>query len=167
MAVRKIKKTWWVDFRFNRARYRERSPRNSMAGAKAYEILLRTRLANGEKIKDLEVKKVMPTFSEFSNRWFECYVLTNNKLSEQMHKRSALHAHLVPFFGKIMISEINNQKVEEFKAAKLKSGLKAKTVNLLTSILSKCLSTAVEWELLEKIPRIQKLKTRPKEFGRK
>ncbi|HTX86809.1 MAG TPA: site-specific integrase, partial [Candidatus Nanoarchaeia archaeon] len=88
----------------------------------------------------------------------------NNKLSEQMHKKSALNAHLIPFFGKFLISEITNQRVEEFKAAKLKSKLKAKTINNLTSILAKCLRSAVEWEIVDKIPRIQKLKVPPYKY---
>ncbi len=167
---RKVRNTWWTDFRFNRRRYRLRSPENSKTGATAYEFSLRTKLSKGEKINDHVEEKTIPTFLDFANKWFDCYVATNNKLSEQMHKRSALDAHLIPFFGKLLLSEITNQKVEEFKAAELKritrSGTptKAKTVNNLTSILSKCLRTAVEWELIEKIPRIQKLKVPPYKY---
>lgn len=164
MPSRKIKNSWWVDFRFDRQRYRMRSPENSKIGATAYEFLLRTRLSKGEKINEQSETKAMPTFAEFSKKWFDCYVLTNNKPSEQMHKQSALHAHLTPFFGNAPLSEISNQKIEEFKSAKLQLGLKAKTINNLTAILAKCLRTAVEWEIIEKIPRIQKLKVPPYKF---
>jgi hypothetical protein len=51
MATRKIKNTWWVDFHFHRKRFRRRSPENTRAGAEAYELVLRQRLARGENIE--------------------------------------------------------------------------------------------------------------------
>ena len=39
MTVRKLGNSWWVDLRFDKRRYRRRSPANSHAGAKAYEAL--------------------------------------------------------------------------------------------------------------------------------
>lgn len=164
MAIRKIKNSWWADFRFGRKRYRKRSPENSRAGAAAYEASLKTRLARGEEIDGQKEERKITTFSDFSTKWFDCYVLTNNKPSEQLHKKSALHAHLVPFFGKTPLADISNQQVEEFKAARLRSGSSEKTVNNLIAILAKCLATAVEWELLEKLPRIKKLKVPPYKF---
>jgi excisionase family DNA binding protein len=47
MAVRKLRQSWWIDFRFNHIRYRKRSPLNSRAGALIYEATLRRRLATG------------------------------------------------------------------------------------------------------------------------
>lgn len=164
MAIRKIKNSWWADFRFGRKRYRKRSPENSRAGASAYEASLKTRLARGEKIDGQDSEKRTMTFSEFSKKWFDCYVLTNNKPSEQLHKKSALNAHLVPFFGKTPLTDISNRQIEEFKATRIKAGSSEKTVNNLTAILAKCLATAVEWELLEKVPQIRKLKVPPYKF---
>jgi hypothetical protein len=50
MAVRKIKETWWVDFRFSHTRYRKRSPENSRPGALAYEATLKYTLGRGEQM---------------------------------------------------------------------------------------------------------------------
>ena len=82
MSVYKRGNKWWVRFRFNHQRYFKCSPENSQAGAKAYEALLRQKLSRGEPI--IEVKKeieIIPTFKEFSDKWFAVYVKTNNKYS--------------------------------------------------------------------------------------
>src|ERR1043166_9702407 len=50
MTVRKIGQSWWVDFRAERVRYRKRSPENTRAGARAFEVTLRQRLARGESV---------------------------------------------------------------------------------------------------------------------
>lgn len=100
MSVRKIKNSWWVDFTFNRRRYRKRSPENSRAGAAAYEIVLRQHLARGEPINDIGPRaSETETFKSFSETWFEDYVRPNNKYSEQRTKRYVLSAALVPFSG--------------------------------------------------------------------
>src|SRR2546425_7774466 len=83
MSTRKIRNSWWVDFRSEGVRYRKRSPENSHAGAKAYELLLRQRLVHGEPLdahKEDEGPPI-PTFQEFSEKWYKTYVLTNNKPS--------------------------------------------------------------------------------------
>jgi hypothetical protein len=50
MTARKIKASWWVDFRFDHLRYRKRSLENSRAGALVYEGTLRHKLACGESV---------------------------------------------------------------------------------------------------------------------
>src|SRR5574340_719272 len=106
MAVRKIKSSWWVDFRFNDTRHRKRSPENSKAGAEAYELTLRQRLARGEPLDDQQ-NSLEPTFAEFAQRWFDDYVKANNKFSERRAKESILRLSLVPFFGKLRVGKIN------------------------------------------------------------
>jgi len=121
MAVRKDKNSWWIDFRFNRARYRKRSPVNSRAGAQTYEATLRQRLARGESIDDPTPKPEM-TFGQFAPNWFETYVKANNKYSEQYGKQKILAASLVPFFGNMALSEIATRQVELFKAQQMVTG---------------------------------------------
>src|SRR3989344_2190680 len=102
MAVRKIKHSWWVDFRADYIRHRKRSPENTKAGAEAYEALLRQKIARGEPIgKAAQVKQQGQSFARFASKWFEEYVVTNNKYSEQRAKKYILDASLIPFFGKI------------------------------------------------------------------
>jgi hypothetical protein len=137
MAVRIIKKSWWVDFRVEHKRYRVRSPENSRVGALAYEATLRQRLGRGDNVIGKEPPSVRQTFAEFSGKWFDEYVVANNKPSEQKTKKYTLSASLVPFFGDTLISEIGVRDVERYKAALLSKGLARKTVNNRLTILRK------------------------------
>lgn len=160
MAVRLIRNSWWVDLRHEHIRYRKRSPENSRAGALAYEATLRQRLARGDSIG----RRQQPSerFAEFAAKWFEEYVVPNNKPSEQRTKKYALSGSLVPFFGKLALAEIGVRDVERYKVALLREGVAAKTVNNRLTILRKCLHTAYEWlGLTGAPPKIAWLKCPP------
>ena len=163
MAVRIIRKWWWVDFRVDYMRYRRRSPVNSRAGALAYEAVLRGKLARGEPIDSTSsTKGKSPTFEEFAWKWFDVYSVPNNKYSEQKTKRSMLHCALVPYFGKMRIEDIKAMHVEQFKARSIKEGLSRKTINNRLAVLSRCIATAYEWlKLTGGPPKIVWLKCPP------
>jgi integrase len=150
MAVRIIKKSWWVDFRFDHTRYRKRSPENSRAGARAYEALLRHKLARGEAINAAESPE--QTFEPFARKWFKEYVITNNKYSEQRTKKYILNASLIPFFGKMPVGRITAYHIEQYKTRRLRDGVTNKTIKNDLTVLSKCLSTAYEWLALQGTP---------------
>ena len=165
MAVRKIKNSWWVDFRFNHQRIRKKSPDNAKAGAQSYEALLRQKLARGEPITNSDLKpRQEQTFEEFAWKWFETYVQSNNKYSEIKRKKYILRKNLVPFFGKTQIGKIKAVQIEEYKAKHIKRGLAPKTINNHLMVLNRCLKIAQEWLELEKIPKISKLKAPLPEF---
>ena len=152
MAVRKIGNSWRVDFWFGGTRYRVKGPQNSKAGAAAYEVVLRQKLARGESIervaKDEEI-----TFAQFAQKWLEGYVVANNKHSEQRSKKYVLDGALVPFFGNIPIKRITSHHVEQFKAEMItKRGISNKTIKNYLTVLNKCLITAYEWKDLDGAP---------------
>lgn len=165
MAVRKIKGSWWVDFRFNGERYRKRSPDNSKPGAQSYEAYLRQKLARGESLVEDDSKQAQ-TFKEFAWKWFETYVKNNNKYAEVKNKEYTLKTHLIPYFGASPINRVTNLQVEEYKAKKLNQDkLHKKTINYHLAVLSKCLRTAQEWYDIEKLPKIRKFgRLQPPEF---
>jgi integrase len=141
-----IKKSWWVDFRFNHLRYRLKSPENSRTGALAYEASLRQKVARGESIdQGAQAKQQDQPFEKFAWQWFEDYVESNNKFGERRGKRSILTLHLIPFFGKLPISKISTHLIEQFKAQQVKDGVSNKTIRNRLTVLSKCLSCAHEW----------------------
>lgn len=157
MAVRTIRKSWWVDFRVDHTRYRRRSPENSRSGALAYEAMLRQKLARGESVerRSDETDKAQG-FEQFALKWFEEYVVPNNKYSEQRIKKYVLSGALIPFFGKIPVGQITGRHIEQYKARRVKDGLANKTIRNHLTVLSKCLVTAYEWlELDSKPPKIQ------------
>lgn len=164
MSIRKIRNSWFIDFRHNRKRYRKASPENTRAGAKAYEAFVLQQLSRGIDPFKIEKEKRVLTFEIFSWKWIELYVKNNNKISGLRGKTSVLKTHLVPFFGKRKLNEITNFMIEEYKAYAIKKGLGNKTVNNHLSMLNTCLTHAVEWEELESVPRIKKLKVEPNKF---
>ncbi|MDD5760362.1 MAG: site-specific integrase [Desulfobulbaceae bacterium] len=161
MSVRRIGASWWVDIRFNRDRYRKRSPDNTKAGAQAYEATIRQRVARGESI--LPKKQEKPeslTFEKFTQEWFETYVKANCKHSEILNKQGTLKLHLVPWFGNKELRDIQTLDIEQYKAEKNKKGLSPKTINNHLASLSKCLNCAYEWGRLKTAPpKIKKLKS--------
>lgn len=143
MSVRLIKGSWWIDFTFDYQRYRKRSPDNSRAGARAFELTLRQRLARGEPLSSQSEKSRL--FAEFAAEWFEVYVVPNNKFSEQYAKKKILSACLLPFFGTMSLSSIGAADVERFKAQQKMLGVSNKTINNRLAVLSKCLRSAHDW----------------------
>jgi integrase len=162
MSVRKIRNSWWVDFRFEGVRHRKRSPENSQGGAKAYEALLRQRLARGEPV-DGQAKNnaEVPTFAEFADRWMQTYVMTNNRPTTVLGKRCTLRKHLLPAFGTRCIDRVGHAEIEAYKAAKLAAGLSPQTINTQLLILHQCLQTAADWSVITAAPRIKSLKVPP------
>jgi hypothetical protein len=150
MSVRKIRKSWWIDFRYGGTRYRYRSPENSRVGALAYETVLRSRLSRGEAITG-KTKARCIIFRDFVTNWLEMYCRTNNKPSEFVRKESVVRLGLMSFFGDMKLNEITESKVEQYKTVRLRDGLMAKSVNNHLTVLSSCLKTAVGWGEMEMI----------------
>lgn len=161
MAVRRIKGSWWVDFRANHARYRKRSPKNSRAGAQEYEAALRQKLARGESI-DAEARPTQQDqrFEQFAWQWFEQYVLPNNKPSEQYAKQKIIEANLVPFFGRVPLRAIGSNQIALFIVRQKATGVSNKTINNRLSTLRKCLRCAYEWHGVP-MPTMRLLKCPP------
>lgn len=157
MAIKKRGDRWWVDIRLNRRRYRKPSPENSKVGAQAYEAVLRQKLARGESIEVKVIDKTI-TLAEFAPIWTRDYVEVNNKPSVITTKRNIMRAHLVPFFGKMELSQITNHVVEQFKATKQRAGKSPKSINNYMSILRRLLTSAEEWEIIDRVPKMKQLK---------
>jgi integrase len=151
MGVRKLKHSWWIDFQFNRKRIRKRSPVNSRRGANEYELAIRQKIARGEAI-GRDQKEQELRFEQFAWKWFDEYVVSNNKHSEQRAKRIVLRSSLIPFFGKMLVADIRAQHIERYKAQALKAGLSRKTINNRLTILRKSICTAYEWLALPGAP---------------
>lgn len=164
MSTRRIRASWWVDFRWHGTRYRLRSPDNSKAGAQAYEAVLRRELAAKGTLDHLVKPKDVQTLTSFTPKWIKLYVDVNNKPSEQWTKRRVLKADLLPFFGKKPLEKISTMDIEDFKRQQLATGRSPKTINNSLTILRKCLVTAIEWGELEKLPTVKLLKTTPSKF---
>ena len=171
MAVRKPEnRGWQVDFQIKGKRYRMTSPLDTKAGAEALEAQMRQTLAQTGTLDHFlappEERSApqTPTFVSFADKWMTAYVIINNKPSEQRAKRRIVAGSLIPFFGKKRLDEIKTTDIESYKAKEMQRGISSKTINNRLAVLRKCLITAVEWEELDHIPKIQLLKTTPAKF---
>ena len=166
MAVRKIKKSWWVDFTFNDRRYRKRSPENSRHGAEAYELLLRQRLARGEDVdKSARAAEQGQAFGQFARSWINDYAASNLKPSQQRNVCYILNGALIPHFGKLRLDEISGRAIEQYKARKRNEGVTNKTIKNHLSVLNRCLASGYEWlELAGTPPKIKWPKCEPPEM---
>jgi len=165
MAIRKRKNgRYFIDITFNRKRLRFVSPDNKITSAKAYEDVIKRKLALGEPIKEQEIINEMPPFKKFALEWLESYSKAKNRLSEYKNKLSVLNVHLIPWFGNIQLDKISTRDIDNFISAKINSGLSPKTVNNHLIVLSRLLHIAYEWEAIGKIPKIKKLKVTSKKI---
>lgn len=166
MSIRKRGNKYWVDFRYGRTRYRHPSPINTRAGAQEYETSIRSKLAKGESLVVKVEKKAeaIPTFEEFSKKWFNSYVKVNNKHSEILNKEGMLRVHLVPYFGNKSLNQIRTLDIEEYKGKKLQEGQSMKSINNHLIAFNKCMRTAQDWEIINQIPKVKLLKVPPQKF---
>lgn len=153
MVVRKIKGSYYIDFRHEGRRIRKKSPIDSRKAALEFEHKEKTRLILGRSDP-----RVLPTFSEFSAEWFEAYVLANNKPATQRGRASVLRRHLVPFFGRMRLDLITGYQIERFKAVKTAENLRPASINSILAALSTCLNCAEEWGLIQRAPKVRMLK---------
>jgi integrase len=81
------------------------------------------------------------TFEEFASRW-ESLVLTQHKPSTQVTIRSHLRKHLVPYFGRWQMREIELEKVQQFVSSVKVS---AKTAKNLFATMQMLWKSARAW----------------------
>lgn len=164
MAVRKINNRWYADFRQNGKRIRKVSPENSKSSALMYERDLLDELKCKEDVKKATGGRYYASYEEFSEDWYNTYVLTNNRPSEQMKKRSVLDKHIIPYFGDMKLDQILERELEEFKGLKQREGYAPKTINNILSIIRKSLDCAHEWRCILFVPKIKWMKVSGKEI---
>lgn len=114
-----------------------------------------------EALTDRERRRHAVSLREFSERWMIEYAATNNSLSEQRHKRGALRNHILPLLGDLRIDRVRTADIERFKAALIKRGLCAKSINNYLVTLQTCLRIAREWEVVESVPLVRMLPRTP------
>jgi len=160
MSVRKRGKKWIVDIDYEfpdgtRKRIRKVSSVQTKRGAEQFEREIRMQLAEGNRKTE---KEVLPTFQEFAIEFMEDYAEVNNKLGEIRAKNVHLNHHLLPTFGTKRLDEITLRDIERFKRKQQKHNYHPKTINNQLTTLNRMFNIAIEWEIMEKAPKIRKLK---------
>lgn len=161
MTAKRWRGKWVADFTTDDGRrIRRASPVQTRRGAEQFEAELRTASSISTPCSTVEIG-----FREFAIKWLETYAVVNNKPSEVVGKESTLRVHLVPFFENLTLDQIGAERIEAYKAAKVREGrLAAKTINNHLTVLRKLLVTAEEWRYIDRVPRIRRLPTKPSSF---
>jgi integrase len=165
------REAWLVDVDFEhadgtRTRVRKRSPVQTRKGAEAYEKQVRDQLLAGTYGRNKEdSKEAQPVlFGAFADEVLRDYSVNHNKPSTVKFKRVIIENHLKPAFGQKALGEIVVRDIEGFVAMHKASGAAAMTINNYLIVLRRILSLAVEYGLLEKVPKVRKLKLGEQKF---
>ncbi len=157
MAAIWKKGDWWFISYYDAWRH-ERQEKAGATRKQADELYhkrmverLTVRQSGGEKPEPIRPV----TFRAFSEQYLE-YSRTNKKY---LMYKSECHSmrRLVPVFGKLYLDAVTIERVEEYKAARLETGVAGATVNRELACLKTVLNLAVEWGKLKESP-IAKLK---------
>lgn len=160
-----MRDSWWVDFRFNRQRIRQRSPLNTKPGAQAYEATLRSRLARGEPaVPPAEEPVVRKRLERLLEDFLNMHVAVHNKPTTQVHKRRVINRYLGPDLGHLEVESISSRTLLEYQAALRSRGLSAKTVNNILGILQTALRLARDWGEVSTVPSVKRLRLPPRDI---
>jgi integrase len=145
-----------VDFRHPNGE-RERVRRVAQTKRDAHEL---ERQLRAELRHPTPKKKEVPTFEQFvDERWWNVYPAeVGNRHSTIVEKASHLRLYLKPTFGKLPLDAIRKEQIARFYAAMTKKGLSEKTRKNIGGTLRTILGTAVDWEVIDKVPKFPKIK---------
>jgi integrase len=154
----------WPDGR--KETIRKVSPVQTKRGAEQYEREIRSQLVSGQR---KETVKKVPTLAAFADE-FLAYQATLNKPSTLDSKRMMLRVHLLPFFGKLRLDQIDERGLDAYTIEKLEyvtprgEKMSPSTVNQHLRLLGRILSVARRWRLITEAPDIGMLKQRKSDF---
>jgi hypothetical protein len=148
---------WEVDIRVclpdgTLIRERRKAPTASKSAAQRWaEARERVLLVHGKPDRPKEVLRPPTTLREFAPRFLEGYAKANRlKASGVASKECALRIHLVPTLGDKPLAQITTEDVQQLKST---LGTKSpKTVNNVLTVLNVLMRTAVEWDVIERVP---------------
>ncbi len=115
-----------------------------------------TRREAADKLKELQrdlhnrlpVLNARRTLEDFLNQWIEEVVIPTTRPRTVETYRGVVDSHLIPALGKRTLAQLRPQHVQRMVADKSASGLSARTVEIIWSVLYRALKVAVRWELV-------------------
>ena len=155
------RKAWEVDIQVllpdgSAWRERKKAPVASRSAALRWgHARERTMLLNGPQ----KTKKEVPTLETFAERFVNGYARANrHKPSGIAAKETILRVHLIPQLGTKTLDRITNEDVQRLKSTLREKS--PKTVNNVLATLSRLLTVAVEWGVIDALPcTVKQLKT--------
>jgi integrase len=154
MAVYKRGEVWWFEFVFRGQRIRESSAAQNKAVAQRIERERRRQLELGNA--GLKESKQAHMFSVASKRWLDLKRPHWSASSAQIESYSL--GHLMPHFGRMLLTDISADDVSRYQASRKKAGASAKTINLEVGTLRGVLRKHRLWANIQ--PDVKMLRAR-------
>jgi integrase len=152
-----------VDGRHIRERVRVPGATSESAALKWARERERWLILHGHEQTEVETEAEAPTLAEFCQRWMAEYVVANRlKPSTVYNKQQLIRHYLLPALGEARIDAITEADVQRLKARFAEQ--RASSVNNILTCLSSILKSAVEWGVIEALPRIRPLRKEPARF---
>ena len=135
-------------------------------GAEQFERQRRQALLDGTyRRKEVEEKQTMPTLDTFvQDRWLPTYpAAAGNRPCTVLARKWALK-HILPELGPLPLDTIGAENVERFAASLRGKGLSPKSVKEICGALRRVLVSAMEWEVIDRLPRFPKIRVPQQDF---
>lgn len=104
-------------------------------------------------------------FKDYAENWYNVDFYNRVRPGTYKARGFYLRNHILPFFGPLLLEEVDAKKIQEFYALKKREGYATKTISSLHKFLSSLLQSAVDEELLVAHP-MHKIKKKPKDTDR-
>ena len=148
------KKTWWYEFHFAGQKVRESAKTRSKEMARRAENARRRELE--ESYHGLKKRAAPRLFSVAADEWL---TLKKPSLADRSHEiERANLRHLLPTFGKQLISDVDGKDISRYQQDRVESGASPKTVNLEIGTLRAILRRNRLWAEIQ--PDVRMLPTR-------
>jgi len=142
------------------------SPVQTRRGAEAFERMIRQALLDGTyRKKEEQEAQVMPTLAEFvEERWLPTYPAAAGNRPSTIKARKWALKHIRPDLGPLALDAIGAEAVERFAATLHGKGLAPKSVKEILGALRRVLVSALEWELIDRVPRFPRVRVPQQDF---
>ncbi len=158
VKVREKKKgsgEWWIFIDHNgkrKAKKIGKEKRVALEVAKKLDanVVLGNFDLSGES--DEQEENHVPLFSEYAATWVDTIITATCKPSTIIDYKGILDNHVLPFFGKKPVNNINRMMVKKFLMGKVNKGLASSTVSHMKSCISGILGVAADDDILAANP---------------
>jgi integrase len=157
MAIYKRGKVYWYKFVWRGELIRESTKQGNDKVARQIEAAHRTSLAKGEV--GIREKKKAPTLVVFCETRFEPWAkaTTSTKTWRDFYRVGLLAIKSYAPLSSLPLNEVTSAEIAAFASHRQGDGLKIASINASLRILRRVLRMAVEWGVIENMPKVRLL----------
>jgi integrase len=158
MSLYKRGRVYWFKFVWNGELIRESTKQRSAAVARQIEAARRTALAKGEV--GIRERKLPPTLGAFCTDRLEPWAKSTFERTVRKSwdwYRTNIRILCASSLSSLRLDKVTDERVVEFAAKRLAEDYAVASVNSTIRVLRRALRLAVEWEVIDKAPKLRKL----------